>query len=146
MSDNNKIQKVTACAFIHKDGKLFVARRADTKKFLPGKYELPGGHIEFGETMEDGLRREIMEEFGFDVIIGEPFHAFTYTRDAGTVHSIEVDYFVTLADLNQEIKLNPEEHSQFHWISQEEVLNFFEADDEECHAIMKGFEVLQRKN
>ncbi|MDP3883136.1 MAG: hypothetical protein Q8Q48_03725 [Candidatus Staskawiczbacteria bacterium] len=42
-------QVITACAFIHHnfDGveKLFMPRRADTKKFLPGVYELPGGHI-----------------------------------------------------------------------------------------------------
>ena len=146
MAETKKIQRITACAFIHKDGKLFVARRADTKKFLPGKYELPGGHIEFGETIEEGLKREIKEEFRSDVHIGEPFNVFTYTRDNDTVHSIEVDYFVTLADPNQNIKLNPEEHSEFQWISQAEILIFFEEDDEEGRAIKKGFEVLHGKN
>jgi 8-oxo-dGTP diphosphatase len=145
MNNDKKIQKITACAFIHKDGKLFVARRADTKKFLPGKYELPGGHIEFGETMEKGLEREIMEEFGFEVVIGEPFYVFTNTRDNNTVHSVEVDYFVTLADPNQNIELNPEDHSEYRWITQAEILNFFEEDDEEGRAIKKGFEVLQEK-
>ncbi len=63
-------QAITACAFIHQqfDGieKLFWAKRADTKKFLPGVYELPGGHIDFGEDIVEGLRREIKEEFGLD--------------------------------------------------------------------------------
>lgn len=145
MNNDKKIQKITACAFIHKDGKMFTARRADTKKFLPGKYELPGGHIEFGETMVDGLKREIMEELGFDVVAGDPFHAFTYTRDNETVHSIEVDYFVTLADPNQSIELNPEDHSEYRWISSEEILDFFEEDDEEHKAIKRGFEMLHEK-
>jgi len=43
-------QVITACAFIHHtfDGveKVFLPKRAETKKFLPGVYELPGGHIE----------------------------------------------------------------------------------------------------
>lgn len=142
--NNGKIQKIIACAFIHKNGKLFVARRADTKKFLPGKYELPGGHIEFGEKIEDGLKREIREEFGFDVVVSDPFYAFTYTRDNDMVHSVEVDYFVTLADPNQKIKLNLEDHSEYHWITKKEILNFFEEDDEECRAIRKGFEILQK--
>lgn len=122
-----------------------MARRADTKKFLPGKYELPGGHIEFGETIEDGLKREFKEEFGIDVLVGDPFHVFTYTRDNDTVHAVEVDCFVTLANPSQNIILNPEEHSESKWISQSEVLNFFEENDEECKAIKKGFEVLHRK-
>ena len=58
-------QVITACAFIHHnfDGveKLFWPKRADTKKFLPGVYELPGGHIDFGEDIVEGLRREIKE-------------------------------------------------------------------------------------
>jgi 8-oxo-dGTP pyrophosphatase MutT (NUDIX family) len=61
-------QVMTSCAFIHHhiDGieKVFLPKRAETKRFLPGVYELPGGHIEFGEDMLAGLKREIMEEFG----------------------------------------------------------------------------------
>ncbi len=76
--NNQKFQAITACAFIHKDGRLLVAKRAETKQFLPGKYELLGGHIEFGETLQDGLRREIREEIHIAIIVGEPFHVFTY--------------------------------------------------------------------
>jgi ADP-ribose pyrophosphatase YjhB (NUDIX family) len=58
-------QVITACAFIHQqfDGveKVFLPRRALTKKFLPGVFELPGGHIDFGEDIVVGLKREIME-------------------------------------------------------------------------------------
>jgi len=42
-------QVISACAFIHHDfdgvKKLFLPRRAATKKFLSGLFELPGGHI-----------------------------------------------------------------------------------------------------
>lgn len=144
MNNDKNIQKIIASAFLHKDGKLFVARRADTKKFLPGRYELPGGHIEHGETMEDGLRREIMEEFGFEAVVGDPFYVFTGTRDEGAVHFVEVDYFVTFANTNQKIQLNPKDHSQYRWITQEEILSFFDENDEEGRAIRKGFEILDR--
>lgn len=66
-----KYQAITACVFLHKDGKLFLAKRADIKKFLPGKYEVVGGHIEFGETIEEGLRREIREELHIEIELGE---------------------------------------------------------------------------
>lgn len=59
-------QVITACAAIYRKGsnghEIMVARRALTKKFLPGKFELPGGHIEFGETLVGGLCRELKEE------------------------------------------------------------------------------------
>ena len=70
-------QVITACAFIHRqiDGveKVFLPKRADTKKFLPSVYELPGGHIDFGEDPITGLKREIDEEFGMEVEVGDPF-------------------------------------------------------------------------
>lgn len=51
------------------------------KKFLPGKYEIPGGRIDYGEDIEIGLIREIKEELGVDVILGDSFAVFTYTND-----------------------------------------------------------------
>ena len=73
-------QVITACAFIHHnfDGveKVFLPKRADTKKFLPGVYELPGGHIDFGEELVEGLKREIEEEFDIQINVGDPFYAF----------------------------------------------------------------------
>lgn len=145
MNNDKQIQKITACAFIYKDGKLFAPRRASTKKIFPGKYELPGGHVEFGETMIEGLKREIKEEFNLEINIGEPFYVFTYTSHNDTQHTIEVDYFATLLNPGQEIKLNPEDHSEYHWISEVEITNFYTDDDEERKAVRKGFEILKKK-
>lgn len=49
-------------------------------------WSLPGGGIEFGESLEDGLRREIHEESGYRARIGEILHASTFTlpQDAAT--------------------------------------------------------------
>lgn len=90
-------QVMTACAFIHRnfDGveKVFLPKRAATKKFLPSVFEMPGGHIDYGEDIVAGLKREIQEEFGMETSIGDPFGCFTYTNDVKQSHSIEVIYF-----------------------------------------------------
>ncbi|MFH0874046.1 MAG: NUDIX hydrolase [Candidatus Komeilibacteria bacterium] len=143
MNIDNKTQKITASAFIHREGKLLVARRADTKKFLAGQYELPGGHIEFGETMEQGLAREIKEELHIDVKIDEPFFVFTYI-DNNSEHSIEVDYFATLVSPDQDIKINAADHSEFRWVGPEEAAKLFAGNEEEGKAIKKGFAILNK--
>lgn len=118
-------QVVTACAFIHQriDGveKVFLPKRAETKRFLPGVYELPGGHIDFGEEMEAGLAREIQEEFGMEVRIGDPFAAFTYVNDVKVSHSIEVVYFAQFIDLLDNLRLHPADHSTYGWFAEHEL-------------------------
>lgn len=110
-------QVITACALIHKkfDGveKIFLPKRADTKKFLPSVYEIPGGHIDFGEDIVDGLKREIKEEFGADIEVGDLFASFTYMNQVKGSHSIEVIYFATFTSPIEDITLHQEDHSEF---------------------------------
>lgn len=144
-------QVITACAFIHQeiDGveKVFLPKRADTKKFLPGVYELPGGHIDFGEDPVDGLKREIDEEFGMEVEVGDPFYAFTYTNDIKRSHSIEVVYFSKFVSVLGSLVLNPEDHSEYGWFAESELEKATTAekglDDIEFVAIRKGFALLK---
>jgi 8-oxo-dGTP diphosphatase len=147
-------QVITACAFIHSNingtAKLFLPRRALTKKFLPGIFELPGGHIDFGEDIIEGLKREIMEEFGMPVSVGDPFYVFTYTNEIKGSHSIEVIYFATFSDNATNIKINPEDHSEFIWLEEKDIDSTLSdaksKDDPEYQAIIKGFELLRTKN
>jgi 8-oxo-dGTP pyrophosphatase MutT (NUDIX family) len=144
-------QVFTACAFLHKDfdgvEKVFLPKRAATKKFLPNVHELPGGHIDFGEDMIVGLKREIQEEFGVAIEVGDPFAAFTYTNEVKGSHSIEVIYFAQFADPLENITLHPEDHSEYGWYAENEldkVLNPIKGnDDPEIQVIKKGFALLR---
>ena len=144
-------QVITACAFIHHtfDGvqKVFLPRRAATKKFLPNVYELPGGHIDFGEDIVVGLRREIEEEFGVRIRVGDPFFVFTYTNEVKGSHSIEVIYFAEFVSELRDITINPEDHSTFGWFAQDELMQATTTDkgldDAEFLAMRKGFALLK---
>lgn len=144
-------QVITACAFIHHnfDGteKVFLPKRADTKKFLPGVYELPGGHIDFGEDPIVGLQREIDEELGMKAEVGDPFYVFTYTNEIKGSHSIEVIYFAKFMSELGRLALNPEDHSAFGWFAENELSEATTPgkglDDVEFVAMLKGFALLQ---
>lgn len=142
-------QVITACALIHQDFdgvvKVFLPKRADTKKFLPGVFELPGGHIEWGEDIVEGLKREIMEELGVRISVGDPFAAFTYSNEIKGSHSVEVVYFATFEDLGEQIQLNPEDHSEFKWVSQDEIDSTGPISDAELQNVRKGLALLNGK-
>jgi 8-oxo-dGTP diphosphatase len=143
-------QVIVACAFIHHnfDGveKVFLAQRAMTKKFFPGVYELPGGHIDFGEDIVAGLKREVHEELGKEISVGDPFSVFTYMNGVKASHSIEVCYFAQLTGELDDITLEPADHMGHGWFSADEEAIFSvnrEIGDKELEAIRRGFALLK---
>ncbi len=144
-------QVITACAAIYRKGsnghEIMVARRALTKKFLPGKFELPGGHIEFGETLVGGLCRELKEELAIDVIVGDVVGAFTYVNKVKRSHSVEIIFFAQLAG-GCLPKINIDDHSEIIWINQDN-LHIVEdengSSDQEFPFIVRALELLNRR-
>lgn len=55
---------------IIRDGRVLAAQRSYPDE-LAGKWELPGGQVEAGESDADALRRECREELDLDVVVGE---------------------------------------------------------------------------
>lgn len=137
-------QVITACAFIHHQGKLFVARRASTKKYKPNIFELPGGHVEYGEDIIKALRREIKEELNLNIKIGDPFYAVTYIDHTNNNHYAEVVYFAQFIPPLPKIKLNPQDHSEYRWIGIEEIEDIFGKGNYELGAAKRGFEILNK--
>lgn len=68
---DNKIQLIVAIAVVRNDeGKVLLQKRIDPKfPDADGKWEFPGGRLEFGESPEDAARREVKEETDCDVRI-----------------------------------------------------------------------------
>ena len=65
----SSIVKVTA-AILVKDSMILIAQRGP-ESHQANKWEFPGGKVEVGETPEECLKREMMEEFQIDVSVDE---------------------------------------------------------------------------
>lgn len=65
MTDNTPRHIVAASALIRNDKGEIALVRTERRG-----WELPGGQIELGESLTDGLRREIFEECGIEVELG----------------------------------------------------------------------------
>ena len=71
LSDPRRRTLHVACALIERDGLVLSVQRSAAMS-LPLKWEFPGGKIEPGEDAADCLRREVREELGVEVEIGDP--------------------------------------------------------------------------
>jgi ADP-ribose pyrophosphatase YjhB (NUDIX family) len=75
-------------------GEVLLVRRA----FPPraGEWSLPGGRLELGESLAEGVRREVREETGIEVEVGRVVEVFdrVHRDDAGRIryHFVIVDF------------------------------------------------------
>lgn len=100
-----------AAALLFQNGKIFAAKRGDSPyPYVAHKYEFPGGKIEKGESGEEAVKRELLEELSLDVEVGGLYacHTFEYP-----------DFIITLflyeCEMRSEFIIK--EHESYAWIS-----------------------------
>jgi len=142
-------QKIVACACIHQTfngvNKILVTKRSSTADFLPGIYEIPGGHVEPGEELIAGLKREIKEELNIEITVGDLISAFTFIHKDS--HTIEVVYLAS-SDNTNNIELQVEEIDSYVWITENDIKSLIEPNkppsDHEIPILYKAFSHLTK--
>jgi mutator protein MutT len=74
-----------AAALVFRDGKLLITQRY-ANSHLGGLWEFPGGKREHGESFEDCLARELREELGIDVEVGQLIESLNHDYPEKSVH------------------------------------------------------------
>ena|SRR3989344_4877955 len=108
--------RACAAAVIRRHGNILLTRRS-----LPliegGKWCLPGGKIKFGERAEEGLRRELKEEIGFNVRKAK----FLFYHDEFVPRlKLHALVLVFLVDIAGDARLNWEV-SELKWFGRKEI-------------------------
>ena len=97
-------------------GRVLLVRRSPQARHYPDVWDVFGGHVEVGESLEEALRREAREELGVEI------EAF---RPLGTVHDpvepADITVFAVTAWKGEPVNAAPDEHSEIGWFTLSEL-------------------------
>ena len=77
---------ITVDAIIEIDGGVVLIKR----KNPPPGWAIPGGFVDYGETLEDAVRREMKEETCLDVNLVRQFHAYSDPGRDSRHHTVSI--------------------------------------------------------
>lgn len=108
------------------DGKFLITKRVMTKAWAPGWWEVSGGAVQAGETSEEAVAREVLEETGLDVSGAKGGYLFSYQRenpDEGDNYFVDIYRFVM--DFEEaDVKLQEAETDGFMLATVEQIEDF----------------------
>ena len=124
------VGNVAQKAVIEKDGKVLVCRGVgDTL------WEFPGGRLHIDETPQDGLTREIREELGVAVQVGEPIHICRSFHGQSKQWQVFAGYECKI--ISGELEMDKTELEEIKWVTQEELRTLPMFDD--CRELADEF-------
>ena len=106
--------EVVAAAVVHGDPPRLLAAQRAYPHTLAGRWELPGGKVEPGESDVAALVRELREELGVTVVVRERAAADVTTVDGSGVLRT---YWTDIVDGDP----RPLEHAELRWLSADEL-------------------------
>ncbi|SES93974.1 NUDIX domain-containing protein [Paenibacillus sp. NFR01] len=117
VAKNNRNIVVAVKGIILHQGKFLLVKRAQTDIAGAGVWENAGGKLEFGEQLEEALKREIQEETGLDVMVERVLYAATVLTDPGR-QLVVITYLCRAKEWRVVLS---EEHSEYAWCTPREV-------------------------
>jgi len=102
--------EVAAKGLIIQNGKYLALERKKGSNF-----ELPGGRLEFGETLEETLIREIKEETNLNVLPKKVIATWNFVSQEECWQITGVVYLCEIKDVQIEVCLS-DEHEDYRWV------------------------------
>jgi mutator protein MutT len=107
---------------VNEEGCLFLAQRGPKAKNEQGLWEFPGGSVEFGETLAEALQREMFEEYGIEVSVGELVDVVDHILPKECQHWVSPTFICQILSGEPYIK-EPEKCTAIGWFKVDQVPN-----------------------
>ena len=99
------------CAALVRDGRVLLGHRSPSRRWYPAVWDLPGGHVNDGETPAAALVREVREELGVRI------EASSGPPDAVlTADGLHLSAWVIRTWDGEVVNAAPEEHDELRWV------------------------------
>ena len=115
---------------------LLVKHRSERGGFWQGKWICPGGHLEPGETIAEGIRREVKEETNLEITLTAPLVPFERIVKEGNrteLHVVYIDYLAKL--VGGELKPD-DDVGEAVWVSREKLADIWDELHEDTQKLL----------
>ena len=129
MTRPGRVVEVSVGALVE-DGRVLLVHRSPSRRWYPDVWDLPGGHVEPGESGLEALTRELDEELGVQVRADdcEPVTTLDLTAGDG-VGRLQLSIWSVRRWSGAPVNRCPDEHDQLGWFAADDLAGLTLAHD-----------------
>lgn len=110
----------TGAMIFNQEGKVFLAQRGPKARNEQGKWDFPGGSVEFGERVEDAIVREIFEEHSIEIEVIELLEVCNHIILEENQHWVSPSFIARHKSGEAKI-MEPEKCTDIRWLGLSEI-------------------------
>ena len=127
-------QVVVAVGALVRDGRVLLVHRSPSRRWYPAVWDLPGGHVEQGESCREALVRKLDEELGVQVVEDDCKAVSTLRLTAGDgAGELELSIWSVRQWLSTPVNRCLDEHDRLAWCSADDLAALTLAHDDYRH-------------
>lgn len=107
---------------VNNEGKMLMAKRGQKAKNERGKWEFPGGSVEFGDTMAQTIIREMKEELNIKIKVLKHLSPIDHIIPEEKQHWVTSTFISKIVEGEPQI-MEPEKCDEIRWFTLEEIEN-----------------------
>lgn len=132
--------KVAVKGVLIKNQKMLIVQRSSNDETGAGTWESVGGILNFGESFEDALKREFIEEVGLSIEVQKQLFSTTFLSNT----TRQIVLLALLCTSEEENITLSNEHDQFLWANKAELLQLLPKAIIKDYEMFGVFELMER--